>query len=98
MPFLGRGERLGRAWPGHTSLTLRKWARAQPLGGPTRRAIPRKMRLDQSNPTHKPTINVEDRVSVKKLTKRVRFRRSKLAIKAHRFIGAVGPLTAAVRV
>ena len=45
----GPGERLGRACPGHTSLTLRKWARTQPLVRPTRRAIAQKMRFDGRN-------------------------------------------------
>ena len=49
VPFFGPGERLGRAWAGHTSLTLRKWAVTQHLVGPSAHTIAQKMRFDERN-------------------------------------------------
>ena len=49
MPFFGPGDRLGRVWPGHTSLTLRKWAVTGHLVGPIAHTIAQKMRFDERN-------------------------------------------------
>ena len=49
VPFFGPGERLGRAWAGHTSLTLRKWAVTHHLVGPSAHTIAQKMRFDERN-------------------------------------------------
>ena len=43
------GERLGRAWAGHTSLTLRKWAVTHHLVGSSEHTIAQKMRFDERN-------------------------------------------------